>query len=283
VSVIAVLAAWPMTMSLQAARAAEVRQHAEVIGLLNDRLQQISVLLNVVTEQQMLSDRAKSVAFRDKDRDALRRAIREDLARRDFEAALVLVHDMEGEFGYKQEAQRLREEINRQRQEIIRRQVAEASTQIDVLCRQERWSDALREAERLMGIYPEQEQVQRLPHDIETRRQNLKRQLLESWNDALNRKDIDGAIEIVKKLDPYLTRSEGETMQEAARQVFKEKLNALRVQFTLAYQDQRLTEALRIAETIIRDFPNSGIARELRETIDSLRHRAANEPETVRA
>ena len=50
----------------------------------------------------------------------------------------------------------------------------------------------------------------------------------------------------LQKLDPYLTRSEGETMQEAARQVFKEKLNALRVQFTLAYQDQRLTEAQHI-------------------------------------
>ena len=65
----------------------------------------------------------RKVAFRDKDRDALRRAIKEDLARRDWEAALVLVDDMETTFGYGAEAATFRQEINNHRQEVVRQQV----------------------------------------------------------------------------------------------------------------------------------------------------------------
>jgi hypothetical protein len=278
VSVIGVLAAWPLAFALHRSRAAE-RRSSEALGtVLSERLQQLSVLLNVVSEQQLLSDRAKQVAFREKDRDALRRAIKEDLSRKDWEAALALVSDMDTIFGYKQEAEQYREEINKHRQEFVRRQVQDTITQIDNLCRHEKWSDALRQSEKLMRLYPENEQVQRLPQEIETRRLGTKRQLMDAWSDAIARKDNDGSIEIIKKLDLYLTPQEAETMREAARNVFKEKLNQLGAQFTLAVQDKRYPEALRLGEIITRDFPNSGIAREVRDMMDTLRNRA-HEPE----
>src|SRR5881394_2956768 len=108
VSLVGVLIAWPVTQVLSEFRQMAVSREDEMANVLSDRLQQISVMLNMISEQQLLSDRAKSVAFREKDRDALRRAIQEEIANRDFEAALVLAGDMENVFGYKQEAQGLR-------------------------------------------------------------------------------------------------------------------------------------------------------------------------------
>ena len=280
-SLVGVLVTWPLAKALVLNTETESRRRSDLGTILSERLQQISVLLNVVSDQQLLSDRAKQVAFRDKDRDALRRAIKEDLSRKDWEAALALATDMESTFGYKQEAEQYREEINNHRNEVIRRQIQEVVGKIDVYCRQEKWNDALRESERLHRHYPENEHVQKLPQEIETRRQGTKRQLLDAWNEAIARKDVDGSIEILRKLDLYLTHQEAESMQEAARGVFKEKLNQLGTQFTLAVQDKRFPEAIRVGEVITRDFPNSGIAREVRDMMESLRSRA--EPEMAKA
>jgi hypothetical protein len=120
--------------------------------------------------------------------------------------------------------------------------------------------------------------VKGLQKEIETRRQAHKRQLLDAWYDAVNRKDVDGSIEILKKLDLYLTPQEGEMLQETARGMFKLKLENLKAQFAQAVQDHRWTEAVRLGDTIIQDFPNSRIAAECRETMETLRKRAA-EPE----
>ena len=282
VSLVAVMVSGSVVRALVQVRLSDARRQADLGTILSERLQQLSVLLNVVSEQQLLSDRAKQVAFRDKDRDALRRAIREDLARKDYEAALALVTDMESTFGYKQEAEQLREEINNHRQEVVRKQIQEVVTKIDTFCRQEKWTEALRESERLHRHYPDFEAVQKLPEEIESRRQATKRQLLDAWNEAIARKDVDGSIEILKKVDLYLTRQEAEAMQESARGVFKEKLNQLGAQFTLAVQDKKFHDALRVGEVITRDFPNSGIAREVRDLMESLRSRAV-EPEMAKA
>jgi hypothetical protein len=282
VGLILVLTTWPLAIAHAAARDALVARSEENMTNLSDRLQAMSVILNEVNEAQLLSDRAKAVAYREKDRDALRRAIREDMAKRDWEAALVLANEMESLFGYKQEAMRFREEVFRQQEEVFRRQINEAMGVIDRHCRAEAWSDALREAERLMNVYKGDPQVMALPQEIENRRQNHKKQLLDSFQDALARKDNDGAIEILKKLDLYLTRSEADAMQDTVRNLFKEKINDLRTQFALAVQDHRWGEAVRIGESIVRDFPNSGIAREVKDKIDTLRQRAS-EPATATA
>jgi tetratricopeptide (TPR) repeat protein len=280
VSIVVVLTAWPIAKAMSDTVSAQRRRQMDIATMLSERLQQISVLLNVISEQQLLSDRAKQVAFRDKDRDALRRAIKEDLARRDWEAALVLVTDMEQTFGYRQEAVQFREEINNHRQEVVGRQIAEATQRIDNYCRMEKWTEAVREADRLMQLYPGEANVAQLPQEIETRRQGTKKQLLDAFNEAVARKDVDGGIEIIKKLDMYLTKQEADSMQEAVRNIFKEKLNQLGTQFTLSVQDQKWHEALRTGEIIIREFPNSGIAREVRERLPFL-HQKAGETQEV--
>lgn len=280
ITVVLVLALWALSLSAQNIHHASLRRLEEMLSPVNERLQQVSVLLNMISEQQLISERAKSVAFREKDLEAIRRAVREDIARRDWEAALVLVADIETAFGYRQEAQRLREEIEGYRSEQVRRQVGDGMAQIDRYCREEQWNQAWREAERLGRLFPDDQQVQNLPRDIEARRQGFKKHLLESWQEAVAGHDVDGSIEILKKLDLYLTPSEAESMQDTARRVFKDKIQSLGQQFTLAVKNRQWAEAVQIGETLMRDFPNALMSQEVAARLPVLRQRT-NEPETA--
>src|SRR2546428_12937971 len=103
-------------------------------------------------------------------------------------------------------------------------------------------------------------QVRNLPNEIEARRQAFKKQLLEGYSDAVARHDVDGWIEILKRLDPYLTPAEGEALQESARQMFKDKLMLLGQQFTLAVRDHNWQEAIRVGGTSVKEVPNSRMA-----------------------
>jgi hypothetical protein len=274
--IIAIMVTWPVMTCLFNGSCARATERDAVLQPLLERLDQMTILVNTISEQQLLSDRAKSIAYRVKDREALRGAISEEMAKQDWEAAMVLADEIERGFGYRGEAARVRKEIDSKRQDTVRRQVSDAMGTIDRHTRAEQWSAALREGERLMQLYPDNETVRNLPIEIENRRQAHKRQLLSSWTDAVARHDVDGSIEILKQLDTYLTPAEAESMQETARSVFKEKLNNLGKQFSSAVQDHKWAEAIRVGEAAIREFPNSRIAQEVRENMESLRQRAGD-------
>ncbi|HEX8342974.1 MAG TPA: hypothetical protein VF624_18880 [Tepidisphaeraceae bacterium] len=273
VGLLGVLVTWPI--------AAALGDRGGVCGAVNDamtpvydRMQQFSVMLNEINEHQMLSDRAKSVAYREKDREALRRAIQEDIARRDWEGALVLVGEMDEAFGYKQEAERIREEINQRFADHIRRQISAGVALIDRHTSNQQWAAAQREADRLREQFPTAEDVRSLPNEIEQRRQAHKQKLLLEYNERIAAGDTDGAIATVQKLDFYLTPEEGNGMSESVRNLFKDKLNQLKDRFTDAVHNDNRAESVRLAEQIINEFPNTQMARELREKIDGLRARA---------
>lgn len=273
-SVVAVLVTWPLAMGIAQSRAHSAKLAQDLLSPINDRFEQFSVMLNEISEQQLLSDRAKAVAFRVKDREALRRAIQEELGKGDFEAAWSLANDMELHFGNKMEADQLRHQISEKRNELARKQVMEAVTVIDKHTRAEQWQQAHREADRLIALYPHSDQVRNLPNEIETRKNEHKKRLLESFHDAVNRKDTDGGVELLKKLDSYLAPSEAEQLQESARAIFKQRLENLRTQFSVAVQDHNWNETVRVGDIIIREYPNTQMAKEVREAMENLRSRA---------
>ncbi len=242
---------------------------------MTERLDQLAILLNLMSEQQLLSDRAISIAYREKDREALRRAVHEEMGRHDWDAAISLVADMERAFGMKAEAQRLRKEIEDHRHDLVRKQIQEVVQMIDKHTRGEQWNAAIREADKLLQQFPDNEQVKNLPHEIDARRMAHKKQLLQSWHEAVARHDNDGSIDILKQLDPYLTPVEAEAMQETVRSVFKEKLNTLGAQFAQAAKEKNIADATRIGDAIMKEFPNSRMAQEVREILDAMKKRAA--------
>ena len=71
----------------------------------------------------------------------------------------------------------------------------------------------------------------------------------------------------------YLTPNEGLALQEAARDVFRNKLHSLGVQFSLAVSEKQWAKALETGQQIIHDFPNSRMAEEIREKVDVLRQK----------
>lgn len=280
-SLVAVGVTWPIAHVLAGSRADQIAsQHSA--RRVQERIEQMATTMSQIGESQLLSDRAKSVAFREKDRDAIRRAINEEMGRGEWEAAYALADQFEQAFGSKTEADRFRAGINEKRNEGMRKEIAEAVAVIDRQTRTEQWTAAVREAERLHEKFPNNDQVRNLPSEIEARRQSHKKQLLQSWHEAVARHDVDGSIEILKQLDTYLTPAEAESMQDTARGVFKEKLNNLGSQFAIAIREHRWAESVKVGEQIQREFPNSRAAQEVGEKIAMLRQRAS-EPVTATA
>src|SRR5580700_2121079 len=84
------LATLPIALSQQAARQAREQYEDDLAKLFSDRLQNISALMTLMSEQQLISERGKTVAFREKDLEAVRRAVQEELGRKNWGAALAL-------------------------------------------------------------------------------------------------------------------------------------------------------------------------------------------------
>jgi len=273
VGLIGTLIGWPIAHNL-GSRGGVSLAIKGALDPIYERFEQYSIILNEISDQQLLSEQAKSVAYREKDREALRRAIQEDLIKRDWEAALALVDEMDNRFGYKSEAERIRNEINQKFADHIRRQVQAGVSIIDRHTANQQWAAAFREADRLRQQFPTDEQVGQLAGRIEQARQAYKEKLLSDYNDHVAKKEIDAAIATVRKLDFYLSTDEATGMQESVRTLFKDKLNQLKDQFTDHVHQSRWAAAHHVGEIIVRDFPNTQMAKEVRDKLDSLKQRA---------
>jgi len=137
------------------------------------------------------------------------------------------------------------------------------------------WGRAKREAERLTALFPGSDKAAALPKQVQASYVKHKRQLLEAYGQAIAKNDVDRGIELLRELDPYLTPQEAAALEESARGVFRAKLHNYGVRFAIAVTDQRWDEALATGEEIIREYPNSRMAQEVRQNMDHLRARVA--------
>jgi len=181
---------------------------------------------------------------------------------------------MERRFGYKDEAECFREELDAARTEAIEGKLREAVEIVESHFRSYDWTRAQGEIDRLRRALPDNPKVLALQDRMKTVREEHKQELLLAWQEAVRRNDTDHAIDVLKELDQYLSRSEGQALQASARDVFKEKLLRLGVQFRFAVQEKRWQDAIDIGLELIREFPNARMAGEVREVLDTLRERA---------
>jgi hypothetical protein len=230
--------------------------------------------LEAIREVASLSDAAKQVAYRAKDLEALRTAIREDLGRGDFEAATMLVNEMERRFGYALEADKIREQINSGSRAAIDQRVVDTVEHVELLLTRYEWEDANRECDRLLRLFPTHSEARRLPDKILMARDGHKRELLKLWKEAIAKDDVDRSLELLRELDQYLTTAEAEAFKESARDVFRKKLQQLGVQFALHVHDRNWNEALRVGQQITDEFPNTRMAAEVRERLPILQDKA---------
>jgi hypothetical protein len=256
------------------------RLHSTMLDI-HEHVARIGPPLREIAENSQLSDAARSIAHRNKEREALRNAIRDDILHQDWEAAYYLIDQMETRYGYRQEAQRIRREVETSRQETMERMIVEAVQHIDTLCGQRQWDGARAEAERLLRLFPRHEKVKDVMELIERRRDEYKASLLRSYEEAFRRNESDRCLQILRELDFYVTPSEAEALAESARGVFRAALLNMGVKFSLAVTEKRWRDALESGLEITTQFPNSRMAQEVREKLDALQKRAGFSPDDV--
>jgi DNA-binding PadR family transcriptional regulator len=231
-----------------------------------------------LTELASLSDQAKSCIFREKELEAIRQTIHEDLMRQDYQTAEALIDTMEKR-GYADEAARMREELGASRKATLEEKIDAAVRRIQDIIDRDDWSTAIRESQRLLRLFPENAKIAPLPERIEAARTKHKRDLLQAYGDAVKKNDLDQSIELLTKLDAYLTPQEAAALQDSARGVFRAKLHNLGVQFAISVTERQWARAIAVGEDIMREFPNTRMAQEVREKMDQLSARAGKPKE----
>ena len=239
-----------------------------------DVTKRIEPLLKTISDNSQISDATKSIAHRELEREALRQAIHEEMYSGDPEAVDYLINEMERRFGYKQEAQKLRKEMAQIREMTIEEKINDAISHIEKLMGDLQWERARHESERLMKLFPRHERVKALPAEFNRRRAARKQELLAQWKTAVEREEIDRGIVILTELDQFITPEEAQALKDSVRHVFKARLLNLSVQFGLAVQENRWRDALEAGLQIRQEYPNSRIAHEVSNKLDTLRLKA---------
>lgn len=263
-------ALWPLA-NLLYRRALDSRFRGEQIV---ESLESQRQTLERIREVASLSDAAKQVAYRAQDLEALRSAIREDMNRGDFEAAMMLANEMEQRFGYAQEADKFRDQINTTSRAAIEARIRETAERVEVLVKRFEWATALRECARAERQFPDHPEVRKISERIQGARDSHKRDLLKDWKEAVARDDVERSVGLLKELDQYLSPLEAEAYKESARDVFRKRLQQLGVQFALHVHDKNWGEALRIGREITDEYPNTRMAAEVRERMAILQDKA---------
>lgn len=271
IGLIGTLFTWPLALLLSGISSSS-RQSAVTLQEQDAKIKDISRQLAVLIDQQLISDRTKALAYREKDRDTLRRAVQEEIARKDWDSARALT-DQIGQLGYVQEAQKLRMEIDNLGDESARLVVSRFMQDIDRLMQAEQWPAARQLARQLAQDWPNRSDAQGMIAHVEDRFATTKSKLMDDWNRSLANHDLELGAQTLKHIDAYLTPPEAAAMQETARALFKERLTVLREQFASAVKEKKWADALKLGESLIADYPSTRVAAEVSEAMPSLRQR----------
>ena len=227
-------------------------------------------------EYQSLSDDARRVLNRVRERDLLVKAIEEDIAGEDWDAAVILCEELAGRFGYREEAEEYRQRVEQARSATRDRNVAASIAALDGLIVQRRWDHAISHAASIQRLYPDSTRVAGLLQRVENARERYKTDLERRFLHAAQGEGVEEAMGLLKELDAYLTEEDAEPYRELARGIIGKARENLGASFKLAVRDKRWRDAARIGERIINEFPNTRMAEEVRSLIDSLRERAGS-------
>lgn len=251
-----------------------LKEQQEKIVQINDTLAANKNLLEQICQGVKLSEAAKTIAYRDMDRQQLRASVMEKLHQQDFDATYAMIEDIARRNEYNRLADELKNTADKYRNATDQERVSQSISYIERLLEQYQWTAASVQIEGLLKKYPDLEKVKTMQHKLVEKKEQRKRELLSAWDQAVKKADTDYSLMILKELDLYLTPSEGLALQEAASEVFKNKLHNLGVQFALAVSDKHWGKALETGQEIIRDFPNSRMADEIRTKLPILRELA---------
>ena len=234
-------------------------------------LEKIRDGLTQINQSTRISETAKAIAFRDADRQSLREAVFEKLQQQDFTAAYEIIDEIAERDEYRDWAEQLRAEADQYRDATDQERLNQSIAYIEMLLENYQWVTASARIEELIKTHPDCEKAIALRQELLDKKQQRKKALLAEWDDAVKQRDTERSLFILKELDLHLTPNEASALQEAASDVFRTKLHNLGVEFSTAVSEKRWDQALQIGQQIVKDFPNSKMAEEIREKLDVLR------------
>ncbi len=240
---------------------------------LKEAVQQAVPTLDAIAENTRISDAAKSLAHRDGEIEAMRTAIRADIGNDRWESGVNLIEELRRRFGYTAEADAMQKELDEARGQAIQARLGKAIESIEALFKAHDWERADSEIDRLQHVLPNNQQINDLFDRMAELKDAHKEELKSAWSEAVRRSDTDRAIEVLRELDQYLSSAEAHALQASARDVFKEKLLQLGVQFRFAVTEKRWQDALNAGLELVKSFPNARMANEVREALDVIRQR----------
>lgn len=237
---------------------------------LEARVSELGRAVRALSDQAVLSDDARRLLNRRGERELLCRAIEEDIAAEDWDAAIVLCTELADRFGYRAEAEQFRTQIDKARSVVQERRVADAIAQLDGLIVQRKWDQALKDAARITRLYPDSPRSEGLRTRVERARAVYKADLERRFLDAAGQDRVEEAMELLRELDAYLSDTEAAPYREVARGVIGKARENLGVQFKIAVQDRQWVSAAAIGRRIVNEFPNTRMAAEVREHLDGI-------------
>jgi hypothetical protein len=243
------------------------------LEIITETLKKNQSELAEISRSTHLSEAVKAIVFRDADRQSIREAVLDRLQKQDFDTAHAIIDEIAHRAGYKELAENLRTEVDKHLGATRAERIDGAIAHIKMLLVNYEWARASAQIERLIKAYPDSGEAKAMRQTLVDKKEERKRVLLNAWDDAVKRRATDRSLEILKELDLYLTPEEGLALQEAARDVFKDKLHNLGVQFSLAVSGEQWGKAIQVGQEIIRDFPNSRMSEEIRERMDVLKQK----------
>jgi TolA-binding protein len=255
-------------------RSSDATGHSMDSDRIRTQLKNLNDTLESLNENQILSDDARRVLNRRKERELLCKAIEEDILIEDWDAGLVLVRELAERFGYRAEAEDFREKIDAARSKTMHRHVSDAVAGLDQLISKHKWDQAMHEAARISRVYHDSPQVEGLRHRVEQSKERYKYEIERRFLHAAQEDRIEEAMDLLHEMDHYLSEHEAEQFREVARGVIGKARENLGVQFKLAVNDKAWDKAAGVGQQIIQEFPNSRMASEVRNMIDSIRQRA---------
>lgn len=250
------------------------RDYGAKLDNISEILTRQNNLLQQMAQASYLSDAAKEIMFSDADQMELAEAALSKLHQHDFEAASVMIETMEQAPRYQQLGARLRKMAEKYRTATEDGRINQSIAHIESLLDQHRWAAAASQIQNLVKVYPHSDRAKSLFSRLQERKAIRKGDLLNEWDRAIDAKDPDRGLEILKELDQYLAPAEALVLQESAKKVFKAKLDNLGIQFKNAVTEKDWKTALDIGKQIVHHFPNSRMAAEIRSKYDILQEHA---------
>jgi Ca2+/Na+ antiporter len=273
IAALMLLAAIVLMLSKTLKIPASIAENNAKLEKATEMLEKNRSVLTQISQNTRLSESAKAITFRDAEEQTLREAVFDKLQQQDFDAAYEIIDEIARHIEYRSLAELLRTQADNYRDATDAERVNQVIAHIEKLFESSQWTKASSQIERLIRDYPKSENARAMRQRLLDKKEERKKILLNAWDDAVKRQATDRGLEILRELDLYLTPNEGLALQEAARDVFRTKLHNLGVQFSLAVSGKQWEKAFEAGQQIIRDFPNSRMAEEIREKWDILKQK----------